>query len=89
MFKKDHILIGLIIGFALPFILLAISESIFRMQGMFLSPSFYENYSLFMIGLNGLLMRFFTVNKKQEQTGKGLIISTLLLAIIWVYKYHM
>lgn len=89
MFKKDHILIGLGLGFSIPFILMMLSEGIFRARGMFLDPSFYENYSLFMIGLNGLLLRYFTVSREQDQTGKGLIIATLLLAIIWVINYQM
>ena len=89
MLKKDNIIIGLAIGFLLPFLLIVISEAIFRMRGMRLDPSFYENYSLFMIGLNGLVMRYFTVNREQDQTGKGIIISTLILAIVWVVKYQM
>ena len=89
MLKFDHIITGLIIGFLLPAGLMSVSEAIFRMRGMFLDYSFYENYSLFMIGLNGALMYFLTVKLEKDNFGKGLVIATLILAIVWVIKYQM
>ena len=89
MFKKDHIIIGLAIGFIVPAALYFATVTILRARGMFLDPSFQENTSLFMLALNGLLMRYFTVNRNQDNTGKGIVMATLILAIIWAVKYQM
>lgn len=88
MFKKDNIVIGLLIGFILPSILVFGTVTILKWKGSFLDVSFYENMSLFSIAINGLLMRYFTVKREQDNIGKGIIIATLILAIIWVVKYQ-
>jgi hypothetical protein len=88
MMKKDSIWIGLLIGFGFPVILYFISLEIIKWQGLFFDASFYESFSLFLIAINGLLMRYLLVNKEKENMGRGLIIATLLLAIAWVIKYH-
>jgi hypothetical protein len=88
VFKFDHIITGIIIGFLFPAGLMSVSEVVFRWQGMFLDYSFYENYSLFLIGLNGALMYVLTVKLEKDNLGRGLVITTLILAIAWAIKYQ-
>ena len=86
---EDHLAIGLVLGTVLPFSLLAITVTTLRMRGVYLEESFMENTSLFMLALNGLVMRYFTVNRDQDKTGRGIVMATLILALIWALKYQM
>lgn len=88
MLKKDNVVIGLAMGFLIPSILYGLTIWLFKLQGLYFDTSFYEGYSLFMIGLNGIIMRYVTVNKEKDNIGKGIIIATLILAIAWVVKYQ-
>jgi hypothetical protein len=88
MFKKDHILLGMLYGILIPAIGYGITVFGFKQKGVPLMPELLENIMLLLIAANGILLRFVLVNKKMEKTGRGILIVTMIMLIIWVAKFQ-
>ncbi len=86
MFKRDHVVIGLLLGLILPGI------ATFFVEILKKNIVFLEKDDLLYIGcaaLNLLLVKHF-FKKKMENTARGVVASTFICAMIFfLYKMHI
>lgn len=82
MLKKDSIVFGALIGILLPFIIYAI---IFYILKLFSTVQFENNLviELISIGLNAIPLRYYFINLKYEKTGRGILLVTFLMIILF------
>ena len=83
IFKKDSPLFGLFIGIIVPIICYYLLK-----WGIFflLKKSFStESVELFALVCNLPLLRYYLINLKFENTGKGILFATFMYALLWVY----
>lgn len=83
MFKKDHILIGILTGSVLPLITFAFFELLKSQITLYLKDSFIQ---LLCIGTNALIFRYF-IKKEKDQLAKGVLLATFIYAFIFFYLH--
>jgi hypothetical protein len=90
MLKRDSIYFGLLIGsisplivFAILYSLLDLAEMIFAMEWLNERPAL----KLISIAINLLLLRYYFVRLKFENTGRGLLIITFVYVIAYFIIY--
>lgn len=89
MRKYDSIWLGVLLGILVP---LAISAFVYipvKLKGGSLYIAFGESMQLFLIVVNGILLRFLLGRWDMEPTGKGMMAVTLLMAILWVVHNYL
>ena len=91
IFKKDSLIIGLVVGAILPWAIFGILYGLSHTVGKWeYSISLITNSTLMLISLIGnmLLMRYFFVKRKFEQSGKGMLIFTFSYIILFfIFSY--
>ena len=90
MLKRDSIIFGLLIGILVPVLTYAILyfgleliERIFAMDWLNERPAI----KLISIAVNLLLIRYYFVKLKYEQTGRGILIITIAFVILYFIIY--
>jgi len=86
LLNKDNVFFGLLLGLVFPGLLLGL------MHGLtFLSPNKggfnYDTLMVISIAGNVILFRYYMVRKELDQTGKGLLMSTVIYAFIFCYFF--
>ena len=86
MLKKDNIALGIVIGLVLP----ALLAGLFFLLATFVHPTgtwsnLFEKNKLFILALavNVIPIRLYFVSYKMDKTGKGVLLSTFLLMILF------
>ena len=86
-FKKDHLVFGLILGLVLPvpvsFLLIGLLTLLQQVAGI-LAETTYLQMTLLSMAFNLLLMRFYFVKLKFENTGRGLMLITLAMVVVYL-----
>jgi hypothetical protein len=85
MIKKNSYLFGIFLGIIVPAIIFGILYGLNMLTGVFSHSIAYLpiNKMMFVsIALNILPMRYYIVKKDLENTGKGILIITLVLILI-------
>ncbi len=88
MFKNDTFGIGIAIGIGIPLMLFFLSYEIMVVSGKLISAKLIENLQLFIIGINGLVLRQFLVKREQDRIGRGILLATLGYAILYFCFYY-
>tara|TARA_B100000780_G_scaffold269426_1_gene228221 strand:+ start:742 stop:1035 length:294 start_codon:yes stop_codon:yes gene_type:complete len=88
LFRKDSMLIGIVIGLVLPAIGYAIFYLGMDVADKFISARASENMQLFLIALNAVVMRQFMVKREQDNIGKGILMVTMAAALIHFIYYY-
>jgi len=85
MFKKDSVMLGIIIGLLIPAILFSILFS----ANYYYFPKKIPESSIFIICLcvNLLPFRYYMVNLKFDYTGRGILVITFVYAIVFLTRY--
>jgi hypothetical protein len=86
---KDSIWIGFLVGFGVPALLYGIFYLTIVRPSDIVTSGLYENATLLIIAVNGVLIRFFMIKREKDNIGKGIIGSTLLLAMAWIIAFHL
>lgn len=87
LLKRDNFSFGFLLGILIPiplgFILIGVLTMV---QRVFLLLPDLRNSQMFFLSmaLNLLVMRFYLVKLKYEHTGKGLLISTMCLIVLYL-----
>ena len=89
MFKKDKLITGVLLGLLVPVVPPLAVYLYYDLQGRWVSPDFMEGFSLFMLAVNGLLLRYFLVKREQDRIGRGIMMVTLPLTIVWVIIFQL
>jgi hypothetical protein len=85
MGKKNSYLFGILLGIVIPVLLFGILYGLNTMTGAFSHGTVMLSVHKMMfvsIALNILPMRYYIIRKEVENTGKGILIITLILIII-------
>ncbi len=88
MFKKDNWLLGIIIGILVPVIIFALLYLIINVFNIpdnkmaFLKP---KNIPLTGIFFNMIPFRYYMVNLKYDKTGRGILLVSIIYAIIFFF----
>ena len=85
MIKKNSYIVGIAVGIIIPVILFAVLYGINFLTGIIFQTTILLSIHKMMfvsIALNILPMRYYLMNKEVENTGKGILIITLILIII-------
>jgi hypothetical protein len=96
MFKKDSLYFGMLLGFAIPSILFGILYTINLIYGVWVMGADKE-YSIIQISTleliaiagNLLPFRYYMVKLKYDKTGRGMLILTIVYAVIFVILNHL
>ena len=88
MFKKDKVIVGVLIGIIMPIVLYYFIELSMEMSGRATSGKFSENLQLFLIAVNAFVMRQFMVKRDQDNIGKGIMGVTLIFVLVHVGLYY-
>ncbi len=88
MFKKDHILLGVLVGAIAPF-LVAIAVNFVNI--LFLDKPGYDIMQskpalMGCLALNVILFRIFMINLKKYAIGKGVLLATLVFAFLIIIQ---
>ncbi len=89
LFESDSIFKGLLIGTLLPAILFGMIYITIISVSDIVTERFYENSTLLFIALNGITVRYFMIKKDQEKTGKGILVITFILMLLWVILFQI
>jgi len=83
IFKKDSALLGLFLGILIPIVFYFCQYYLIPilMGNSFTDPSM----QLFALVFNLPIFRYYIINLKYEKTAKGILFSTFIYAIVWVY----
>ena len=85
MFKKNSYLFGIVLGIVLPVLLFGVLYGLNTMTGIFFHGTIMLSIKKMMFvstALNILPIRYYILHKEVENTGKGILIITLILIII-------
>lgn len=87
IFKKDSALLGLFLGLFIPLVVYLIQ---IKLIPLIMGQSFSRtSMELFALVFNLPLIRYFLINVKHENTGKGILFATFIYALIWVYTNQL
>jgi hypothetical protein len=89
MRKYDSVLLGIVLGFLVPALVFVFVYIPIRAKGGSPWLAFGENMQLFMIVVNGIVIRFLFSSWDMEPTGKGMMAVTLLGALAWVIHNYL
>jgi len=90
-YKKDNYLLGLAMGLLLPLPLYGIFwgiDILLKTTGLWHGLHQPENIYLLSIVGNLLLLRFTFVNWKSPKTGKGVLLITIALVLLFFYLFY-
>jgi len=91
-FQKDNMAFGMFLGLILPLITLGF----FYLTGNFVINNFFNTETslirestiqLVCIFTNLFTIRYYLLKVKLDKTGRGILVSTFILAIIYFYNY--
>lgn len=85
MFNKNSYLFGILLGIAIPVLLFIVLYGLNTMTGIFSHGIIVLSIKKMMFvstALNILPIRYYILHKEVENTGKGILIITLILIII-------
>ena len=83
IFKKDSIFIGLCVGLLVPLLFYFLQRVLIP---VLFGHSFSEaSIQLFALVLNIPFLRYYLINLRYENAGKGVLFATFVYAFIWVY----
>ncbi|HRS53380.1 MAG TPA: hypothetical protein P5250_01580 [Bacteroidales bacterium] len=89
-FKKDSLILGIIIGFILPLISYGVFYLIMQITTKFNSAGIpmIKNSTTQLIAIfsNMFILRYYLINKKADKTGRGVLITTFILAFAFFIK---
>jgi hypothetical protein len=86
MFKKDHFLLGVIIGLIMPVLIAAL---VFLINYLLVSAAITQVYldrkAHYMMGIAGNLLpiRYYFVNVQFDRTGRGVVLVTFVLILLF------
>jgi len=90
MLKKDHFLLGSLIGIFLPVIILGLIYGINYLLLILGVAKFYMDLQtavLVSLGANMLPIRYYLVNLKYDKTGRGVLLFTFaMILLFFVFK---
>tara|TARA_B100001250_G_scaffold413038_1_gene445899 strand:+ start:299 stop:565 length:267 start_codon:yes stop_codon:yes gene_type:complete len=82
IFKKDAVLLGVLLGLVTPVIFWCLQKLILELVGWTIEDS---SMKLFALMFNLPVFRYYMINLKYEKTGKGVLFLTFIWAIIWIF----
>lgn len=88
MLKKDNWLLGIFIGIVLPAIILLLLYLVLNITGITherLPVLKTENIPLLGIFFNMIVFRYYMVNLKYDKTGRGILLITIIYAVIFFF----
>ena len=83
IFKQDSALLGLLIGIFIPIIFYFFQHYVIPI--VMGNPFSESSMQLFALVFNLPIFRYYIVNLKYEKTAKGILFSTFIYGIVWVY----
>jgi hypothetical protein len=88
LYHKDSIFLGMAMGIVLPAALYGLFHLSMYASGMFVTDSISEKMQLFLIAFNAVAMRFFMVNREKDRIGRGILLVTMLGALVHFTYYY-
>ena len=93
MFKKDHFLLGSILGIFLPMIMMGFIYGINYLLIILGIAKFYldiQTAVLVSLGANMLPLRYYFINLKFDKTGRGILFFTFVMILLFfVFKDNL
>ena len=87
--RKDTVLRGILIGLLLPTCSYALLLWLNDIQGRWVSPAYHEKLQLFLLAVNGALMYYMMTRRQQDETGKGIMGVTMIMAFVYIVYYYI
>lgn len=86
MFKKDNIVLGIILGAIIPIITYFIIKTGFDLAG---HPNVLRDGTEYVVSLVGVVpvFRYYMVNLKADRTGRGMLLVMFMYAILYIWKF--
>lgn len=88
MKKVGNVWYGIILGGALPFIIVGIINLLLVLWGKYLDENIYQAALLLGVGVNALFIRYF-FRKNKDFTSRGIMVSSMLIFIYWVIRFTL
>ena len=82
IFKKDSLLLGLVLGLIVPVVFWWLQAILFEYVNLNIEDS---SVKLFVLMFNLPVFRYYMINLKYDKTGKGVLFVTFIWAAIWVF----
>lgn len=83
IFNKDSALLGFCLGVVIPLLVYFLQENIIP---IIIGHSFSQkSMQLFGLICNIPFFRYYLINLKYDKTGRGILFSTFIYALIWIY----
>lgn len=96
MFKKDSMYFGLLLGFLIPLVLFGIFYSLNLIFGVWVpgankDESIIQISTIELVSIAGNLLpfRYYMVKLKYDKTGRGMLVITMVYAVIFVILNHL
>jgi hypothetical protein len=96
MFKKDSVYFGMLLGFAIPLVMFGILYLLNLVYGVWIQGADkvhsvipYSTIELVSIAGNLLPFRYYMVKLKYDKTGRGMLVATIVYAVIFIILNHL
>ena len=89
--KKEQylsLILGMLLGVLIPLIIIGIVYGVFVLNSKHFTTNVTSSLILFTLGINTLVERII-FKRNYEFLSRGIIFSTLILAIYWVMKFQI
>lgn len=86
MFKKDNLVLGLVLGAIIPIITYYIIKTGFELAG---HSNMLREGTQYVVSLVGVVpvFRYYMVNLKADRTGRGMLLVMFAYAILYIWKF--
>jgi hypothetical protein len=91
MFKKDSMIIGILLGILVPIIAFGLFYGINILISQFFTKGYliFTMPTLFVLSIfvNVLFFRYFMMKRQQDYIGRGILLATFLYAFVYFFKF--
>lgn len=89
MLKKDSMILGIVMGLLIPVAAFGILYGLNMLaKGIFhIAPLRIPTIVVASIFINALVFRYYLINLKKDLTGRGILLSTFILALVYFIKF--
>jgi len=88
MLTKDRFITGILIGLVLPAVVYMLFTLSMEAAGNAVTGTVSEKMQLFLIAVNAVVMRQFMIKREQDNIGRGILLITMLGAIVHFIYYY-